>query len=551
MRVMRAGIAARSGAAILGAAALVAGTSMGVGWAVTPPVVPPGPPPADPPPAPDQPMRQVKGCALTGVLPGSDLRELPPALALMDLPSVWKESTGAGTVVAVIDTGVQKSPRLPHVVAGGDYVMGRYGDGLSDCDAHGTLVASLIGAAPSGAPLPVRPSGSQLAPPPPGAPEPEPVPPPPPPPTVTVTKTTTAEPPPPPPPPEPPPPPPDPAFAPAGGRGQLAQAPAAPLPQVPPPGGGPDGLIGIAPDAVIVAIRQSSQQYALDKPRLDQDQEQVRRAGDINSLARAIVHAANLGARVINISLVSCIPVTKPVDQTVLGAALRYAAVDRDTVIVTAAGNAGTQGCTQNPAPKPGDSGWDDVSMIASPAWFDDYVLAVSATDSAGKPLDGPLSSLHGPWVDLAAPGTDIVGLSTSGNVINASIEDDKMLPIAGSSFAAAYVSGVAALVRAKFPQMPATEIINRLTRTAHAPAGGHDNVVGFGVVDPLAALTWNVPPQAPTAPGRTDAPLHVPPPPPAPDPRPARVLAAQIGAATVIVGAVLWATTVWRRKKP
>ena len=41
------------------------------------------------------------------------------------------------------------------------------------------------------------------------------------------------------------------------------------------------------------------------------------------------MHAANLGARVINISLVSCIPVTKPADQDVLGAA-RYAAVDRD-----------------------------------------------------------------------------------------------------------------------------------------------------------------------------------------------------------------------------
>jgi membrane-anchored mycosin MYCP len=41
---------------------------------------------------------------------------------------------------------------------------------------------------------------------------------------------------------------------------------------VPPPGGGPDGLIGIAPDAVIVALRQSSQNYGPDRPRLDQDQ---------------------------------------------------------------------------------------------------------------------------------------------------------------------------------------------------------------------------------------------------------------------------------------
>jgi membrane-anchored mycosin MYCP len=493
-------------------------------------------------------MRQTRACTLTGVTPGSDLRELPPALALLDMPAAWQESTGAGVVVAVIDTGVAPSPRLPHLMAGGDYVMGQYGDGLADCDGHGTLVASLIGSAPSGARLPVRPAGAQVAPPPPAAPAPQPIPPPPPPPTITVTKTTT-EPPPPPPPVEPPPPPP-PGPPPAWGPGpQVPQAPQAPLPQVPPPTGGPDGLIGIAPDAVILAIRQSSQNYGLKDPRLDQDQEQARRAGDIKTLARAIVHAANLGARVINISLVSCIPVTKPADQAVLGSALRYAAVDRDVVIVAAAGNAGTQGCTQNPPPATGASGWDDVVTIASPAWFDDYVVAVSATDNFGAPLMSQAASLHGPWVDLAAPGSDVVGLSTSGNVINASIDEDKFKPLIGSSLSAAYVSGVAALVRAKFPQMPATEVIHRLTATAHAPAGGRDNVIGYGVVDPLAALTWDVPPPPAKAPVPTEAPLHVPPPPPPPDPRPARMLAAQIGAGVIVVGAVLWGTTVWRRK--
>ena len=221
----------------------------------------------------------------------------------------------------------------------------------------------------------------------------------------------------------------------------------------------------------------------------------------------------------------------------------------RDAVIVAAAGNAGTQGCAQNPPPPTGASGWDDVVTIASPAWFDVYVLAVSATDNFGTPLMGQAASLHGPWVDLAAPGSDIVGLSTSGNVINASIDEDKFKPIIGSSFSAAYVSGVAALVRAKFPQLPAADVIHRLTATAHEPAGGRDNVIGYGVVDPLAALTWDVPPAPAKAPTPTAAPLHVPPPPPPPDPRPARMLVAQIGAGVVLVGAVLWETTVWRRK--
>jgi membrane-anchored mycosin MYCP len=96
---------------------------------------------------------------------------------------------------------------------------------------------------------------------------------------------------------------------------------------------------------------------------------------------------------------------------------------------------------------------------------------------------------------------------------------------------------------------MPAAEVIHRLTATAHAPAGGRDDVVGYGVVDPLAALTWDVPPVPAQASTQTEAPLHVPPTPPPPDPRPARMLAAQIAVGAVVVGAVLWGTTVWRRK--
>ena len=65
----------------------------------------------------------------------------------------------------------------------------------------------------------------------------------------------------------------------------------------------------MAPDAVIVSIRQTAQTFGLVNPGPEQDPEDVRRAGDINSLARAIVHAANLGVKVINISVVSCLSV--------------------------------------------------------------------------------------------------------------------------------------------------------------------------------------------------------------------------------------------------
>jgi hypothetical protein len=88
------------------------------------------------------------------------------------------------------------------------------------------------------------------------------------------------------------------------------------------------------------------------------------------------VHVVNLGVKVINILVVSCVAVGKPTDQAALGAVLRFAAVDRDVVIVAAAGNAGTQGCAQNPDPVPADRSdplaWNSVQTIATPAWFSD-----------------------------------------------------------------------------------------------------------------------------------------------------------------------------------
>jgi membrane-anchored mycosin MYCP len=75
-----------------------------------------------------------------------------------------------------------------------------------------------------------------------------------------------------------------------------------------------------------------------------------RKAGTIATLARAIVHAANLGARVINVSVTACIPAADPLDQRSIGAAVWYAATVKDAVIVAAAGNEGEDGCAQNPA---------------------------------------------------------------------------------------------------------------------------------------------------------------------------------------------------------
>ncbi|WP_275543365.1 S8 family serine peptidase, partial [Mycobacterium avium] len=138
-------------------------------------------------------MRQGAFCPKVGTLAGTDYRVQPHYMDMLDLAEAWRFGRGAGQKVAVIDTGVTPHPRLTDLVGGGDYVMP--GDGLSDCDAHGMIVASLIAAQPA--------DGKTPLPPPRQARRPETVPtteaPPPPPPPQTVTVQLPPPPPPPPP----------------------------------------------------------------------------------------------------------------------------------------------------------------------------------------------------------------------------------------------------------------------------------------------------------------------------------------------------------------
>ena len=123
-----------------------------------------------------------------------------------------------------------------------------------------------------------------------------------------------------------------------------------------PPPGAPDGIVGVAPDAALISIRQSSVAFSPGPSHAGGGQDLHRKAGDVMTLARAIRHAADLGAKVINVSLASCINAAAPVNQDPLGAAVRYAAVDKDAVIVAAAGNKGDPmqpDCGQNPAFNP------------------------------------------------------------------------------------------------------------------------------------------------------------------------------------------------------
>ena len=107
--------------------------------------------------------------------------------------------------------------------------------------------------------------------------------------------------------------------------------------------------------------------YEPENPLLGEG-EAGRKAGTVATLASAIVHAANMGAKVINISVTSCVSAADPLDQRAIGAAVWYAATVKDAVVIAAAGNEGEDGCAQNPAFDPLDTtdprDWHQVKTI-------------------------------------------------------------------------------------------------------------------------------------------------------------------------------------------
>jgi len=577
-------------AAVAASALIVASVALpgAPAYAINPPHIDPAATPPDSAPGPGQAMKQNSYCTEVGVLPGSDFRVQPKYMDMLNLNEAWKFGRGAGVKVAVIDTGVTPHPRLPHLIPGGDYVMGG-GDGLSDCDAHGTLVASMIAASPGNAGIPEAPGPRR----PPPVPTREPPPPAPPPQTISVAppppQTITMVPAPPASPSEEapacpwcPPAPKAPAAAPAPGgaatpgaanhghgtavlpgysgrkHGQVLSVdyprPAAPpKPLDPPPPPAPsDAYSGIAPDVDIISIRQSSQAFGLkDAYTGDEDPQTRQKRDNIFTMARAIVHAANMGAQVINISQVMCMSARSLIDAPDLGAAVRYAAVDKDAVIVAAAGDTSQRDCKENPLVDPlhpNDSrDWNGVTTVVTPSWYSDYVLTVGAVDASGAPMEK--LSVAGPWVGIAAPGTDVVGLSPrDDNLVNAiDGPDNTLLVPAGTSFSTAIVSGVAALVRAKYPNLSAHQIIDRLIRTARAPARGVDNQIGHGVVDPVAALTWDVP-EGSILPKDSAKPLKLPPPPPPRNMTPVWVAAGGLGGALILAGLVFGGAVLMRK---
>ncbi len=172
-----------------------------------------------------------------------------------------------------------------------------------------------------------------------------------------------------------------------------------------------------------------------------------------SDIATGLVWAVDHGARVINLSLGG------PGDSPVLHEAIRYA-TDNGALVVAAGGNSA-----------------DDTPQY--PAAFPE-VLAVGATDSAGVLTS---FSTRGDWIDIAAPGYKITSTIPS---------SDRRLYLSGdgTSFSAPMVSGVAALVRARFPALTPAQVHARLRETTR-DAGPHgiDQFYGHGILDALHAV--------------------------------------------------------------
>lgn len=203
------------------------------------------------------------------------------------------------------------------------------------------------------------------------------------------------------------------------------------------------GIVGLAPDAKILPVR------VLDANN---------RYDDAMIVAKAVRYAVDNGAQVINLSLGGA------GKSEALAAAIDYA-FDHDVVVVACTGNRTSANPHRvwYPAREPGVVAVTGLSTNTGELWSE---------------------ALTGSETVLAAPATGLMSARPGG-----------YWSVQGTSFAAPMVAATAALIRARWPDMPAGEVVNRLISTARdLGRDGRDDTYGFGLVDPLAALTSQVP---------------------------------------------------------
>jgi type VII secretion-associated serine protease mycosin len=214
--------------------------------------------------------------------------------------------------------------------------------------------------------------------------------------------------------------------------------------------GGADGMLGVAPGSHILSIRVIRDDDAPDFGQATTDP---------TPISDGIKYAVDHGAQVISMSLGGD-ETDAGDDSSAESDAVRYA-LAHNVVVVAAAGNGATEG---NPVSYPGG---------------ERGVITVAAVDQNS---DHAYFSTTGWDVSVAAPGVNLP--------CDAYNSDDEYMEGSGTSQATAYVSGVVALIKAENPALSPEQIRTVLEQTASdKPAGGRNDEIGFGVVDPVAAL--------------------------------------------------------------
>jgi hypothetical protein len=168
-------------------------------------------------------------------------------------------------------------------------------------------------------------------------------------------------------------------------------------------------------------------------------------------ILKSLDYAAAHGARIVNMSFAGP---KDPVIERGLAAATA-----KGMVLVAASGNAGAKSPPLYPAADPD-------------------VIAVSATDASDKLFP---ASNRGPYIAIAAPGVDIF----------LPAPDGKYQMTSGTSFSAAYISGLAALMLERNPALKPEQLRTILTKTARdLGAPGRDDLFGAGEADAYAAVS-------------------------------------------------------------
>lgn len=193
------------------------------------------------------------------------------------------------------------------------------------------------------------------------------------------------------------------------------------------------GVVGVAPDAKIMPLRASASLLAGGSFLQEDD------------LAAGILYAVENGAHIINMSWGG------PESAQVIQDAIAFAA-QQGLVLVAAAGNSGEPG-------------------LSYPA-ANNNTIAVGATDRSDVLAN---FSSTGAAVDVVAPGLSILTTQLGNSYTVRS----------GTSLAAPHVSGLAALILSRNPNLNAQQIRSLIQSTAKdLGTAGFDNNFGAGLID-------------------------------------------------------------------